>query len=97
MAAAVSMAGESSRRQHHGSRMGAAKRCQVRSDAVTRSQAMSLTSGDADEQRLRMLEHSVRIEGSGVQIPSAPPRPRAGCDLVIGLSATPYNTEVQQR
>jgi hypothetical protein len=56
-----------------GSRMGAAGRCKVRSEAVTVPSWKSLTCRNVPQQQLCETMRSVRIEGSGVQIPSAPP------------------------
>jgi hypothetical protein len=57
-----------------GSETGAARRCQVRSDEVIGSQTMFVTSGDADQQRIRSLARLVRDEEAAGSNPATPTR-----------------------
>ena len=55
-----------------------------------------LTSGNSERHRATG-RISFASRGSGVQIPSAPPRSRADSDHRIGPLRSPYSGEVQQR
>jgi hypothetical protein len=52
--------------------MGAARRCQTLSDAVTRSQTISVTSGDTGQQPMRRPVRSVRDEEAAGSNPATP-------------------------
>ena len=69
-----------------GSRLGAAKRRQVRSDAAIVVTRRPMTCGNAAQRRLRRPERSVRIEGVRGSNPLSSTQPQVRGRLQVGQS-----------